>query len=94
MEILAALIFSTLIGKIGETTSITALLNMLWNVVDAMKQQGQTSFSLSTAFLLAVIECKSPKEEVDQAVSQQLSNQGREYLPHLFAYGQLLVAFK
>lgn len=40
---------------------------------------------------LAVIECKSPKEEVDQAVSQQLRNQGREYLPHLFAYSQLLV---
>ncbi len=40
---------------------------------------------------LAVIECKSPKDDVDQAVSQQLRNQGREYLPHLFAYGQLLV---
>lgn len=41
---------------------------------------------------LVVIECKSPTEEVDQAVSQQLRNQGREYLPHLFAYSQLLVA--
>lgn len=41
---------------------------------------------------LAVIECKSPKEDVDQAVSQQLRNQGREYVPHLFAYGQLLLA--
>lgn len=41
---------------------------------------------------LAVIECKSPKEDVDQAVSQQVRNQGREYIPHLFAYGQLLVS--
>ncbi|MEX1013500.1 MAG: type I restriction endonuclease subunit R [Waddliaceae bacterium] len=41
---------------------------------------------------IAVIECKSPKEDVDQAVSQNIRNQGRDYLPHLFAYSQLLVA--
>ena len=41
---------------------------------------------------LALIECKSPKEEVNQAVSQQLRYQGHEYLPHLFAYCQLLVS--
>lgn len=41
---------------------------------------------------LAVIECKSPKDSVEQAISQHLRNQGREYIPHLFAYGQLLVA--
>lgn len=41
---------------------------------------------------LVVIECKPPKEKVDQAIFQQLHEQGREYLPHLFAYGQLLLA--
>lgn len=40
---------------------------------------------------LAVIECKSPKDDVEQAVSQHVRNQGREYIPQLFAYGQLLV---
>ncbi len=39
----------------------------------------------------AVIECKSPKEEVDQAVTQQIRNQRREYAPYLFAYTQLLI---
>ncbi len=41
---------------------------------------------------LAVIECKSPKEDIKHAISQHLRNQGREYLPHLFAFGQVLLA--
>ncbi|WP_186084701.1 type I restriction endonuclease subunit R [Burkholderia gladioli] len=39
----------------------------------------------------AVIECKSPKEEVGQAVSQMIRNQREEYIPKLFTYTQLLV---
>lgn len=39
----------------------------------------------------AVIECKSPKEEVGQAVSQMIRNQREEYIPKLFTYAQLLV---
>jgi type I restriction enzyme R subunit len=41
---------------------------------------------------LAIIECKSPEEGIDQAILQQLRNQGRDYLPHLFSCGQLLIA--
>lgn len=41
---------------------------------------------------LVVIECQSPKEKVDQAIAKLLRNQRREYLPHLFAYKQLLLA--
>jgi type I restriction enzyme R subunit len=40
----------------------------------------------------AVIECKSPKVEVDQAVSQSIRNQQDEYIPKLFPYVQLLAA--
>lgn len=40
---------------------------------------------------LAVIECKSPSEEVEQAVSQSLRNQSDEYLPKLFTYSQLVM---
>jgi type I restriction enzyme R subunit len=40
---------------------------------------------------LAVIECKSPKVEVDQAVSQNIRNQGDEYIPRLFATVQLVL---
>lgn len=39
----------------------------------------------------AVIECKSPKVEVGQAVSQMIRNQREEYIPRLFTYTQLLV---
>ena len=39
----------------------------------------------------AVIECKSPKEEVAQAVSQTIRNQRDEYIPALFTYIQLVV---
>lgn len=40
----------------------------------------------------AVIECKSPKVEVEQAVSQMIRNQREEYIPRLFTYAQLLLA--
>src|SRR5690606_8689852 len=39
----------------------------------------------------AVIECKSPKVGVEQAVSQMIRNQREEYIPRLFTYTQLLV---
>jgi type I restriction enzyme R subunit len=40
----------------------------------------------------AVIECKSPKEELEQAVSQMIRNQRDEYIPRLFTYVQLVMA--
>ena len=40
---------------------------------------------------LAVIECKSPQVEVEQAVSQNIRNQGDEYIPRLFTYVQLVM---
>jgi type I restriction enzyme R subunit len=40
---------------------------------------------------LAVIECKSPDEDINQAISQHMRNQDREQIPHLYAFGQLLV---
>ncbi|MCY4281515.1 MAG: HsdR family type I site-specific deoxyribonuclease [Gammaproteobacteria bacterium] len=40
---------------------------------------------------LAVIECKAPDEEVEQAVSQNIRNQGADYIPQLFIYAQLLM---
>ena len=40
---------------------------------------------------LSVIECKSPKVEVEQAVSQNIRNQGDEYIPKLFTYVQLVM---
>ena len=39
----------------------------------------------------AVIECKSPKTEVAQAVSQIIRNQRDEYIPTLFTYAQLVI---
>lgn len=39
----------------------------------------------------AVIECKSPKTEVAQAVSQMIRNQRDEYIPALFTYVQLVI---
>jgi type I restriction enzyme R subunit len=41
---------------------------------------------------LCVIECKSPKTDVEQAVSQNIRNQGDEYIPRLFTYTQLVLA--
>ncbi len=40
---------------------------------------------------LAVIECKSPKVEIEQAVSQSIRNQGDEYIPRLFTFAQLVM---
>ncbi|MGC2064200.1 MAG: type I restriction endonuclease subunit R [Thermodesulfovibrionales bacterium] len=37
----------------------------------------------------AVIECKSPKEEVSKTVEQTIRNQQDEYIPRLFSYVQL-----
>ena len=39
----------------------------------------------------AVIECKSPKLDVTQAVSQMIRNQRDEYIPALFTYVQLVI---
>ncbi len=39
----------------------------------------------------AVIECKSPKVEVEQAISQSIRNQRDEYIPKLFIYAQLVM---
>ena len=40
---------------------------------------------------LAVIECKSPTVEIEQAISQNIRNQGDEYAPKLFTYVQLVM---
>jgi type I restriction enzyme, R subunit len=40
---------------------------------------------------LAVIECKAPGEELSQAVSQMIRNQGEDYVPRLFSYVQLVM---
>jgi type I restriction enzyme R subunit len=40
----------------------------------------------------AVIECKSPKVEVAQAISQMIRNQRDEYIPRLFTYVQTVLA--
>ncbi len=41
---------------------------------------------------LAVIECKSPSTKIEQAVSQNIRNQGDRYIPKLFTYVQLVMA--
>ena len=41
---------------------------------------------------LAVIECKAPDVDVEQAISQMIRNQGEEYIPQLFTYAQILLA--
>ena len=40
----------------------------------------------------AVIECKAPKIEVTQAISQTIRNQRDEYIPRLFTYVQTVLA--
>ena len=40
----------------------------------------------------AVIECKAPGVEVDEAMSQMIRNQGKNYIPRLFIYTQLVMA--
>jgi len=39
-----------------------------------------------------VIECKSPLESLDQAISQHIRNQRSNEIPHFFYYTQLLIA--
>ena len=39
----------------------------------------------------AVIECKSPTVDVDQAVEQMIRNQGKDYIPQLFKFAQIVV---
>lgn len=39
----------------------------------------------------AVIECKSPKIDVEKAVEQSIRNQNDEYIPKLFMYAQLVM---
>lgn len=41
---------------------------------------------------LCAIECKSPKIEAEEAISQNIRNQGSEYSPKLFTYTQSLLA--
>ena len=40
----------------------------------------------------SVIECKSPKVDVEQAVSQNIRNQGDDYIPRLFTFVQQVMA--
>lgn len=39
-----------------------------------------------------VIECKAPTVDVDQAVEQMIRNQGKDYIPQLFKFVQIVVA--
>ena len=41
---------------------------------------------------LCVIECKGPNEDFEEAISQNLRNQGPDEIPHLFRSVQLLIA--
>lgn len=40
----------------------------------------------------SVIECKSPNVDIEQAISQNIRNQGDDYIPRLFTYVQQVVA--
>ena len=40
----------------------------------------------------AVIECKSPKIDVQEGISQSIRNQRTDYIPGLFVYSQLVIA--
>jgi len=40
---------------------------------------------------LAVMECKAPDIEIEQAVSQSIRNQSDDYIPKLFIYAQLVM---
>lgn len=40
----------------------------------------------------AVIECKTPTISEDQAIEQIIRNQGKDYIPQLFKYAQIVVA--
>lgn len=40
----------------------------------------------------AVIECKAPTIDVDQAIEQTVRNQGKDYIPQLFKFAQIVMA--
>ena len=40
----------------------------------------------------AVIECKAPTISENQAIEQMIRNQGKDYIPQLFKYAQIVVA--
>ncbi len=40
----------------------------------------------------AVIECKAPTVDVDQAIEQTIRNQNKEYIPQLFKFAQIVMA--
>ncbi len=40
----------------------------------------------------AVIECKAPTVDVDQAIEQTIRNQNKEYIPQLFKFAQVVMA--
>ncbi len=40
----------------------------------------------------AVIECKAPMVDVDQAIEQMIRNQNKEYIPQLFKFAQVVMA--
>jgi type I restriction enzyme R subunit len=42
----------------------------------------------------SVIECKGPREDLEQGISQQLRNQGADEIPQLFRSSQLLISAK
>lgn len=41
-----------------------------------------------------VVECKGPREDLDQGISQQIRNQSLDYIPQLFRSVQLLIVTK
>jgi type I restriction enzyme, R subunit len=41
---------------------------------------------------LGVIECKKSSISIEQGISQMIRNQGKEYVPHLFKYIQIVMA--
>ena len=40
----------------------------------------------------AVIECKAPTVDTEQAIEQMLRNQGKDYIPQLFKFAQIVMA--
>ena len=40
----------------------------------------------------AVIECKAPTVDVEQAIEQMVRNQNKEYIPQLFKFAQVVIA--
>lgn len=41
---------------------------------------------------LGIIECKRASMDIRQGIEQMLRNQGKDYIPHLFKYSQILMA--